>query len=136
MMKFIKRLLIFIILLIIILYLGSRGHIYSKSELVYGVNFSKKQAEDFGLNWKEAYLAVLDELGVKKIRLAAYWNEIEPEQGKFVWEDLDWQINEASKRNIEIILAIGGRLPRWPECHFPVWADGLSAPNRKKAILN
>jgi len=56
------------------------------------------------------------------LRLVAYWQKIEPEQGKYSFEDLDWQIKEAEKRDIEVILVIGRKVSRWPECHIPEWA--------------
>jgi len=42
-----------------------------------GVSFSSIYAQDIGLDWKETYLAILDDLLVEKIRLAAYWNKID-----------------------------------------------------------
>lgn len=116
--------------------LFSIGKIYSKNEITYGVTFSKKQAVDLGLDWKETFTQALDDLGVKKIRLAAYWDEVEPINEQYSFEDLDWQINEASKRNAEIILAVGGRLPRWPECHFPDWINNLTKEEREQETLN
>ena len=89
----------------------------------FGVTFSKIYAEELGLDWEETYSAILDDLKVKKIRLIAYWPEIEPSEGNFSFDDLDWQINEAKKRGVEIILAVGRRLPRWPECHEPQWVQ-------------
>lgn len=90
-------------------------------EPTWGVTFSSSQAEYLGLDWKQAYLAMFDDLGVRAVRLSAYWNDIEREQRKYDFSDLDWQITEASKRNARIILAVGRRLPRWPECHDPEW---------------
>ncbi|MFH1427706.1 MAG: cellulase family glycosylhydrolase [Patescibacteria group bacterium] len=113
----------------------SRGHIYKKSELEYGVTFSKKQAADLGFDWQSVYLSILDDLKIKKLRLPAYWDEIEISDNEYFWDDLDWQINEAEKRNIEIILAVGGRLPRWPECHFPEWTQNLDNQARGEKIL-
>lgn len=115
--------------------LASRGHIYGPGELEYGLTFSPRQAEALGLDWQETYLAILDDLGAKKIRLSAYWDEVEPEQGLFVWDGLDWQLEEAEKRGAEVILAVGGRLPRWPECHFPDWADNLTSEARERELL-
>ncbi|MDO8581552.1 MAG: beta-galactosidase, partial [bacterium] len=90
-------------------------------EPTWGVTFSKAQAQYLGLDWKQAYLAMFDDLGVRAVRLSAYWNEIEREQGKYDFTALDWQVAEATKRNVRIILAVGRRLPRWPECHDPSW---------------
>jgi len=109
----------------------SFGKIYDRQELAYGVTFSSQQAKSLGLDWQELFTKILDELGAKKLRLVAYWNEVEPDNNNFYWEGLDWQINEASQRGAEIILAIGGRLPRWPECHYPDWTNEL-AQNQKE----
>jgi hypothetical protein len=131
-----KRAVIVLIILFFIAFIFSRGRIYGSSDLEYGVTFSHKQAESLGLDWRETYLAMLDDLGVKKLRLSAYWDTIEAEPGRFDWEYLDWQLAEAEKRNLEIILAVGGRLPRWPECHFPEWGKVLNEEERQDAILN
>ncbi len=136
--KKIKQFRIFLSFLIIfffILFLLSRGYIYNQKNLQYGVTFSHKQAESLGLDWQKTYLAILDDLQVKKLRLSAYWDKIEPERDRFEWDYLDWEIKEASQRNVEIILAIGGRLPRWPECHFPEWTKALDENARQKNIL-
>lgn len=101
----------------------------------FGVTFSKIYAEELGLDWEETYSAILDDLKVKKIRLIAYWPEIEPSQGNFDFKELDWQIDEAQKRGAEIILAVGRRLPRWPECHIPGWAKGLSEKEQQEKVL-
>lgn len=135
MLKKIKIFFVFLIFLLFILFLLSLSHVYKKSELEYGVTFSKKQAVDLGLDWKQAYSDMLSDLKVKKLRLPAYWNEIEPTQGSYNYEDLDWQVNTASAGGAEIILAIGGRLPRWPECHWPGWAGRLSEEKRENEIL-
>ncbi len=125
----------FFILLVLIVFVLSRGKIYPQNELSYGVTFSEKQATDLGLDWKQTYSAILDDLGVKKLRLSAYWDEVEPERGDFEWQDLDWQIDQASSRKAQVILALGGRLPRWPECHWPGWAGQLDEAARGKEIL-
>jgi len=48
---------------------------------------------------------------------------------------LDWQITEAEKRNKEVILVVGHRVPRWPECHHPLWASNLSTEEFQEATL-
>jgi len=101
----------------------------------FGVTFSKIYAEELGLDWEESFLATLNDLKVKKLRLVAYWPEIEPNQGNFDFKDLDWQIDEAEQRGAEIILVVGRRLPRWPECHVPEWARGLSENEQQEKVL-
>ncbi|MFA6394206.1 MAG: endo-1,4-beta-xylanase [Patescibacteria group bacterium] len=130
-----KSFLLIVLVFLFLTLVFSLGRDVPEKELRYGLTFSKKKASDLGFDWKKVYLAVLDELSVKKIRLPAYWDEIEPDPGQWNWDDLDWQVNEAKKRNAETILAIGGRLPRWPECHFPSWAGNMEKNQRETAIL-
>lgn len=106
-----------------------------KAPKAFGVTFSGFYAERFGLDWKKAYLAIFDDLGIKKIRLPAYWNEIEPEEGVFDFSRLDWQVEEAEKRGAEIILAVGRKLPRWPECHIPEWTRAITFQEQNEALL-
>ncbi len=134
--KHFKTFITILIVFLFVMFVLSRGIIYSKKNLEYGVTFSHKQAMDLGLDWKETYLAILDDLGVKKIRLSAYFDVIEPESGRFEWSYLDWQITEAEKRGVEVILAVGGRVPRWPECHFPEWVKILSDVERQEVLLS
>jgi len=136
MLKILKRLLTFLIIIIFFLLIFSKGHIYKKDELEYGVTFSQKQAEDLGLDWQKLYLDIFDDLGAKKIRLPAYWDDIEKENDLFTFEDLDWLIEKAEEKEAQVILAVGGRLPRWPECHFPNWVEQLSEEDKEKEILN
>lgn len=91
-----------------------------------GVSFSVKYAKELGLDWQRAYLALLDEVGVKHLRLMSYWDVGEPVDDEYVFDDLDWQIDQAQRHNATVTLAVGQRQPRWPECHVPDWAQDLS----------
>ncbi|OGL88852.1 hypothetical protein A3H75_01005 [Candidatus Uhrbacteria bacterium RIFCSPLOWO2_02_FULL_51_9] len=106
-----------------------------EEKITYGVTFSKAHAEALGLNWKEALTASLDDLGIRHFRLAAYWNDIEPTDDHFNFENLDWQVNEITKRGGTIIMSIGERLPRWPQCHTPPWAAALDVGERQQKLL-
>lgn len=101
----------------------------------YGVSFNTLYADELNLDWKEVYDAMLGELGVKRVRLAAHWNMVEKENGKYSFEEMDYQVQEAAKRDVEVIFAVGKRLPRWPECHVPEWAQGLSKEEMEAEIL-
>ncbi len=114
---------IFLALIAILALLSYRP---APAKIEYGVSFSTLFAQQLGLDWKKVYLATLDDLGVRKLRLAAYWPMIEPSRATYDYSVMDFQVHEASKRNASIILAIGRRLPRWPECHVPEWAHPLS----------
>ncbi len=103
--------------------------------IVWGAAFSQKHAVDMGLDWKETYSALLDDLKVKNIKLAAHWDIVEPRNGVYDFFDLDWQMDEAAKRGVKVMLAIGMKTPRWPECHVPIWAEGLGKNQQQEAIV-
>lgn len=109
---------------------------YGVSEKIeWGLVFSKFHSIEMGLDWEEAYLAIVDDLKPKSLRLPLYWQDIEQSRGVYNFADYDWMINEASKRNIKITLVVGRKIPRWPECHLPDWALSLDEEEQKKEIL-
>jgi len=101
------------------------------SEIAYGLSFSKLHSDELGLNWKDVYLTLLDDLGVQHLRLSAHWPMVEPRDGVYDFSVLDYQIAEAAARGADVILAVGRRAPGWPECHVPKWASALSPPERE-----
>lgn len=101
------------------------------SHVTYGMTFSTLQAEQLGLDWKNVYIAMLEELDVRDIRIPAYWPRVEPNKGTYDWSELDFQLREARARDARVVLAVGRRLPRWPECHIPGWAQTLSWEEQK-----
>jgi len=126
-----------ILLVIILIIVGYFFIGFSKEakNITWGINFSQKHAEGLDLDWKGTYLAILDDLGAKNIKIAVHWDFVEGEEGKYYFSDLDWQIDEAEKRGAEIILVIGMKTPRWPECHIPKWAIDLSKEDQQKKVL-
>jgi len=92
-----------------------------RDDVALGVTFSQRYARDLGVDWQEAYLATLDDLGVRKLRIPIYWDLVERNKGVYDFSDTDWMLDEAAKRGAEVILVVGQRSPRWPECHIPKW---------------
>jgi hypothetical protein len=102
----------------------------------YGVTFSRPYAaQTLDLDWQELYMAILDDLKADHLRLPIYWNEIEPEPGKFFFDDYDFMFKEAQKRGVKIIPVVGQKLPRWPECHLPAWIQGADKETRQERII-
>ncbi len=101
----------------------------------FGVTFSKVYAQELGLDWRAAYLAVLDDLKVSYIRLPLYWSDIEDLQGKYVWDDYDWMITNAQTRGVHLTLALGAKVPRWPECFIPDWARTKAGTMDEEALF-
>jgi hypothetical protein len=91
-------------------------------EPLYGADFSCRQAQYLGEDCHAAYTALLDQLGVRHVRLSAYWDEIEPQPGVYDFSDLDWQIGEAAKRGVAVTLTVGIKGQRSPEYYVPDWA--------------
>ncbi|RJQ36650.1 DMT family transporter [Candidatus Parcubacteria bacterium] len=102
--------------------------------IAWGVTFSQKFSRELNGNWRGNFLAVTEELRPERMRLIAYWDELEPERGEHRFEDLDWQIAEAERAGIPVVLAMGLKMPRWPECHLPLWAATLPAEDREAAL--
>jgi hypothetical protein len=103
--------------------------------IVYGVSFSTKQASHLGLDWRQTYSRLLDDLRVRHLRLMSYWDEVEPRPGEFNFEHLDWQVTQASQRGASVSLAVGLRQPRWPECHYPSWWHQLPDIERRTRLM-
>ncbi len=104
-------------------------------EITYGVTFSNKYSQQLGQNWKDAYLKIVDDLKVKNMRLIVYWDDVEQIKNRYNYSDISWQLDEAQKRNINVILAIGYKVPRYPECFAPVWWKQLSNKTQKENEL-
>ncbi|HOX29995.1 MAG TPA: beta-galactosidase [Candidatus Paceibacterota bacterium] len=102
----------------------------------YGAVFSQKHAANLGLDWKETYLALLSDLQVKNMKIAAHWDLLEPGDGQYDFTDLDWQLDRAKEHGANVMLVIGMKTPRWPECHIPGWAAGLEKNQQQEKILD
>lgn len=99
-----------------------------------GSSFSIKYAQELGLDWKETYLALLEDIDIPSLRLMSYWDEYEKENDVYDFETLDWQMDKAQENGAKVSLAIGLRQPRWPECHQPNWADNLAYDEWKQEL--
>jgi hypothetical protein len=102
----------------------------------WGTTFSLKYARDLGLDWRTVFQRILEEFNFASIRLCAYWDLVEPKQGKLDFADLDWQVEQAAKHNLEITLAIGRKVPRWPEYHDPAWALARGSDCLNQAVFD
>ncbi len=71
-----------------------------------GISFRPRQAEAFGLDPRESFLALLS-YPFEVVRLGAYWNRIEPEAGRFDTSELDWQVDAAERAGKQVIVCLG-----------------------------
>jgi hypothetical protein len=61
---------------------------------------------------------------------------IEPTVDTYNFEELDYQIKKAEESQATVVLAVGRRLPRWPECHIPDWAKELSEQEQQAELID
>lgn len=129
-MRILLKVGIFLIFLLIILLLGQvifERTYFFPSKIKYGVTFSPKFASELNLDWKDTYVKVLDDLKVRNLRIPTYWDDD--------LSKVDFMLSEASKRQAKVILTLGMRQPRWPECHIPIWAQSLSVKDKQIKLL-
>lgn len=104
-------------------------------EVKFGVTFSPRYAYDLNLNPQTTYIKILDELGVKRVRIPIYWDEVEKFPRELNFSSIDYYLSEAQKRDVEVILVLGYKQPRWPECFAPEWVAKLMRKDREERIL-
>lgn len=107
----------------------------SAQALVPGITFSVPYAEELNINWRETLTALLDDMHVRLFRIPAYWSEIEPEEDVYNWSTIDYQLDEIAARQGKVILGVGAKLPRWPECWIPDWAIHKGLAGEREARL-
>ncbi len=140
--KIIMTLIIGVILIVLItLYFAFTAKTYPKNgfeitDNFFGVTYSKKFSSELGLDWKETHQQIIDDLKVKYIRLPIYWEDVEYNKGVYDFSDYDYLISEGKKNNVNYIINLGYRLPRWPECHFPQWLDIEDKEELENSLLN
>lgn len=104
--------------------------------LTVGATFVPSYARYFGLEPKTTLEAMIDDLGVKNLRFVSYWDTIEPVQGTYKFDELDWQFRVAEETGAKVSLALGLRQPRWPECHEPAWANKMLNDSWKQPLYD
>lgn len=116
--------------------LALRGADYSHGqEPEWGVTFSTMYAQELGLDWQEMLRETLDDLGVRFLRVPIYWQEVEKEPGQYAFSHVEYILDEAHRRGAKVLLVLGMRQPRWPECHYPDWLEGASKEEMQEATL-
>jgi hypothetical protein len=117
---------IFAVLVLLFLSIFFVGTTKARPDQVWGINFSSKAASGLGLDPKAVLKSLVGDLNARHFRLMAYWD----------LSDLDWQIKELENVGGKVVLALGLKTPRWPECHMPGWASNLPKEEQQKEILN
>ena len=101
-----------------------------------GVTFSIPYARYLGLDWQDAYAKMARDLEVKHVRIPVYWSAVEYAPGQFDWKDMDWLMSISERNHMTVTLAVGAKVPRWPECFIPEWAQAQDAETRNASLLD
>jgi len=132
--------IIFLLILLIGLTIFGIGEWYISTQenipLTYGVTFVPDYAQSLGVNPQQTMAALIG-IGVRQFRLTSYWSDIEPTEGTYNFSQLDWEFAQADAAHAKIILTVGLRQPRWPECHPPSWINtSESSKNWEPQLLS
>jgi hypothetical protein len=133
--KFVIILAVSVVFLISCMYGVAQWYIHSERSkpLEMGVSFIPAYARSLGVDPEET-MDALTGIGVKQFRLVSYWNEMERTPGQYDFSQLDWQFKKAEAANAKVMLVVGLRQPRWPECHIPDWAAKEPASQRQPQL--
>jgi hypothetical protein len=134
-----KRKIIYIMVLVIALACILGWYFASKFEpaedIAWGLTFSPRHAEYLGFDWQTMYLDILNDLQPEKLRLMTYWEDVEKQPEQYDFQEAALMLAEAGKRGVDVILVVGHKQPRWPECHHPAWYNSLTEQERADAQL-
>ncbi len=100
-----------------------------------GISYSPDYARFLGLDHEEVFNAILSDLDPETIRLAVPWNKVEAVDNIFDFSEVDGMIKKAKANGTRVILTVGQKVPRWPECYVPLWAGSLDVQARRAALL-
>ncbi len=134
----VKKVIIILGIFLAVIFIGAYlilRTIPPKEPEIFGVTFSEPFAKELGLDWQKVYESIFKDLGIRFMRIPIYWPIVEPEENKLFFDDVDWQLEKAKEYDAKVILVIGRKVPRWPECFEPDWAKSLSEEKKQELIL-
>ena len=110
---------------VVLLLVSSLMVVQVSKKPVYGFTYSTIYAEYLGLQAVPAFQQIVQDIPFHFVRLPVYWNRYETVNDLWSDQELKSLLDIAQKNNVSVILAIGHKVPRWPECFTPVWAEDL-----------
>ena len=121
----IRRATVLFFLLLIVLILNAFLNPFPKKNTPegfrpkYGISYSFEQAGWYGLDARKSYIELLDTAKFDWVRLPFFWDQMMDVNGELKVDDLKFAIEEAQKRNVKVIVALGLKTPYYPEYHLP-----------------
>ncbi|MDO8600485.1 MAG: beta-galactosidase [bacterium] len=99
----------------------------------FGATYSVKYARDLGMDPWWTYKE-LSAIGIRDWRVPVYWDMVEYREGVYDFRLYDKILRDAEKNGSRVILVVGRRVPRWPECHVPEWAKRAPLDVQNEAV--
>ena len=90
--------------------------------MLFGSTLSSHYAHELGLDPLQL-IHEAAQMGLRLIRLGAYWNQIEIHKGEYDYRELDAHMDTCGRLGLQVILTIGAKAPRWPEFYIPPFYD-------------
>lgn len=109
-------------LVLLVLFVGRYWYAAAPQRPVqFGVSFSCRQVRYLGGDCATAFAELLDGLGVRHVRLSLYWDQVEPQPGRFDFSETDELVQQARQRGADVLLTVGIKAQRYPEVYLPGW---------------
>lgn len=86
-----------------------------------GVSFSHRHAAWLGLDPAETLRLLLDDIGVRRLRLSASWDELAPEPTRLDFTPLMPWLEQAARFDARVLMTVGLKAQRHPEFYPPSW---------------
>ena len=102
----------------------------------WGVTYSPTYAEYLGLDPVVTFNDLLNDLHPAHVRLVTYWETLETQPGQIDFASVDRLLGLATTHGTDVVLIIGHKQPRWPECHHPAWYESLNPDQQRQAVLD
>jgi hypothetical protein len=131
-----SALLVFVLTLSMFGYAFYRTNVHEELEPTFGITYSWIYAEQLGLDPIDTYQVLLEELGVTHVRLPLYWSEIEHDEEQYNWEIPDELMRISDQAGVQATVVVGAKVPRWPECFIPDWAEKLNETHQHYGVLD
>ncbi len=111
-----------------------------------GVSFSCRQTADLGLPCAASFERLVRDVGVRAVRLSVYWDQTEPQPGRFDFSQTDRLIAIGARYGVHFTLVVGVKGLGYPELYAPSWlpaavrhpptmADYTADPRLRDALL-
>lgn len=88
--------------------------------MLIGTTLAHPHLKYLKLDLKDS-LNELRELNVKIVRLGVYWKEVQIDKDTYNYKNIKEILTFCESNDIDVILTIGMKAPRWPEFYIPKW---------------